>query len=244
MAAGADACGAWLPWMVVRLIIPFGFVVSADYMKGKTSACLTREAGVSEVSANLVYACDQWQIDLGRRELRSRGIPVPLGGRAFEIVTVLVQSASELVTKDHMMERVWPGATVGEGTIHVHISAVRKALGPARGLLKTASGRGYRLLGSWTPQQREGTAPPLYSSLTRPSGASPANNFPPHITRLIGRAAAAQFVQDLVSAYRVVTLTGPGGIGKTALAIKAARYLLPDFEDGGWLVELASLSDP
>src|SRR6202041_345583 len=50
--------------------------------------------------------------------------------------------------------------------------------------------------------------------------------------------------RDVVSAYRVVTLTGPGGIGKTALAVKAVRYLLPDFEDGGWLVELASLSDP
>src|ERR1700733_14741548 len=199
---------------------------------------------MSEASANLVYVCDQWEIDLGRRELRSRGIPVPLGGRAFELVTVLVQSASELVTKDHLMERVWPGATVGEGTIHVHISAVRKALGQDRGLLKTASGRGYRLLGNWTPQQREGTAAPVYSSLTRTSGAPPANNFPPFITRLVGRAAAAQSVQDLVSADRAVTLTGPGGIGKTALAIKAIRYLLPDFEDGGWLVELASLSDP
>ncbi len=213
-------------------------------MKGKTSADLVREGEVSEASANLVYACEQWEIDLGRRELRSRGVPVPLGGRAFEVVTVLVQSATELVTKDHMMDRVWPGATVGEGTLHVHISAVRKALGSDRGLLKTASGRGYRLLGNWMPQQREGTAAPVYSSLTRTSGASPPNNFPPVINRLIGRAAACQFVRDLVSAYRVVTLTGPGGIGKTALAIKAVRYLLPDFEDGGWLVELASLSDP
>jgi predicted ATPase/DNA-binding winged helix-turn-helix (wHTH) protein len=199
---------------------------------------------VSETSANLVYACDQWEIDLGRRELRSRGIPVPLGGRAFEVVTVLVQSASELVTKDRMMERVWPGAIVGDGTLHVHISAVRKALGQDRAMLKTVSGRGYRLLGSWTPQQPEGTGPPVYLPLTRTSGAPPENNFPPLITRLIGRAAACQFVRDLVSAYRVVTLTGLGGIGKTALAIKAVRYLLPDFEDGGWLVELASLSDP
>ena len=111
-------------------------------------------------------------------------------------------------------------------------------------MLKTASGRGYRLLGSWTPQQREATAAPVDSPPTRTSGAPPANNFPPLITRLIGRTAAAQFVRDLVSAYRVVTLTGPGGIGKTSLAIKAVRYLLPDFEDGGWIVELASLSDP
>jgi predicted ATPase/DNA-binding winged helix-turn-helix (wHTH) protein/Tfp pilus assembly protein PilF len=199
---------------------------------------------VSEASANLVYAYEQWEIDLGRRELRSCGVAVPLGGRAFEIVTVLVQSATELVTKNHMMERVWPGAIVGEGTLHVHISAVRKALGQDRAMLKTVSGRGYRLLGSWTPQQREGIAPPVYSALTRTSGTPPASNFPPLVNRLVGRAAAAQFVRDLVSAYRVVTLTGPGGIGKTALAVKAVRYLLPDFEDGGWLVELASLSDP
>jgi predicted ATPase/DNA-binding winged helix-turn-helix (wHTH) protein len=198
---------------------------------------------VSEARANLVYACDQWEIDLGRRELRARGIPVPLGGRAFEVVTVLVQSASEFVTKDRLMERVWPGAIVGEGTIHVHISAVRKALGPDRGLLKTTSGRGYSLLGSWTPQQREAAAP-VYSSPTRTSESPPPNNFPPLITSLIGRAAACEFVRDLVSAYRVVTLTGPGGIGKTSLAIKAVRYLLPDFEDGGWIVELASVSDP
>jgi predicted ATPase/DNA-binding winged helix-turn-helix (wHTH) protein len=199
---------------------------------------------VSKASANLVYTCEQWEIDLGRCELRSRGIPVPLGGRAFEVITVLVQSASEFVTKDHLMERVWPGATVGEGTIHVHISAVRKALGSDRGLLKTATGRGYRLLGNWTPQPREETAPPVYSSLTRASGAPPPNNFSPLISRLVGRAAACQFVRDLVSAYRVVTLTGPGGIGKTSLAIKAVRYLLSEFEDGGWIVELASLSDP
>jgi predicted ATPase/DNA-binding winged helix-turn-helix (wHTH) protein len=199
---------------------------------------------VPEASANLVYGCDQWEIDLGRRELRSCGIPVSLGGRAFEIVTVLVQSPNGFVSKDDLMERVWPGAIVGEGTLHVHISAVRKALGSDRGLLKTATGRGYRLLGSWTPQQREVTAAAVYSTPTRTSGAPPPNNFSPLIARLVGRAAACQFVRDLVSAYRVVTLTGPGGIGKTSLAIKAVRYLLPDFEDGGWIVELASLSDP
>jgi predicted ATPase len=51
-------------------------------------------------------------------------------------------------------------------------------------------------------------------------------------------------VRDLVSAYRVVTLTGPGGIGKTTLAIKAARGLLAEFDDGAWLVELGALADP
>src|ERR1700687_4386603 len=188
---------------------------------------------VPEATATLRDVCDQWQIDLGRRELRSRGIAVPLGGRAFEIVTVLVQSATELVTKDHMMERVWPGAVVGEGTLHVHISAVRKALGQDRAMLKTVSGRGYRLLGSWTSQQREARAAPVYSPLTRTSGAPPANNFPPRITRLIGRAAAAQFVRDLVSAYRVVTLTGPVASGRPPCPSKPSVTSSPTLKTGG-----------
>ena len=187
---------------------------------------------MSETSANLVYACDQWEIDLGRRELRSRGIPVPLGSRAFEIVKVLVQTTG-FVTRDHMMEQVWPGVFVSEGTIRVHIFAVRKALGQDRAMLKTVSGRGYCLLGSWTPQQREATAAPVYSALIRTSGAPPANNFPPIITRLIGRAAAAQYVRDLVSAYRVVTLTGPGGIGKTSLPSKPSATCSPTLKTGG-----------
>ena len=68
--------------------------------------------------------------------------------------------------------------------------------------------------------------------------------FPPSPRASIGRSAAVQRLRDLVSAYRVVTLTGPGGIGKTTLALQVARHVVGEFADGGWLVELASLSDP
>jgi len=209
--------------------------------------------GVSGASADLVYAREPWEIDLGRRELRSRGAPVPLGSRAFEIVEVLVGSASELVTKDHLMHRVWPGAIVGEGTLHVHVSAIRKALGRDRHLLKTAQGRGYRLLGNWSVQHQAPTNSPLGPQSLAPESIAPeprrlstvlpSTNFPLAVTPLIGRSEAVQRVRDLVSAYRVVTLTGPGGIGKSTLALEATRGLLGEFEHGGWLVELASLSD-
>jgi predicted ATPase len=131
-----------------------------------------------------------------------------------------------------------------ENTLHVHTAAVRKALGPYRRLLKTESRRGYRLLGEWSVRHQDAAMPPLGRQKMRMSGESPVTNFPVVVTRLVGRSAAAQQVRDLVSAYRAVTLTGPGGIGKTVLALKAARCIIGEFEQGGWLVELAPLSDP
>ncbi len=198
---------------------------------------------MARATSNLVYACEPWEIDRGRRELRSRGTPVALGGRAFEIVEVLAEAGGQLVTKDDLMARIWPGAVVGDNTLQVHMWAVRKALGPDRGMLKTSHGRGYRLVGDWTVQHGEATDAPLLPQQRPPSAAHPPTNFPTVLSQLVGRSAAVQRVRDLVSACRVVTLTGPGGIGKTALALKAAHDLLTDFEDGAWLVELASLSD-
>jgi predicted ATPase/DNA-binding winged helix-turn-helix (wHTH) protein len=191
-----------------------------------------------------IYTSGGCEIDLDRRELRILGSPVPIGGRALEIVEVLAQSAGELVTKDELMNRVWPGAVVMENTLQVHAAAVRKALGPYRGLLRTESGRGYRLLGDWTVRRRDATRPPVGLRQVRATDALAGTNLPAAITPLIGRSAAEQTLQDLVSAYRVVTLTGPGGIGKTALALEVARRVRGRFAGGARLVELASLSDP
>jgi predicted ATPase/DNA-binding winged helix-turn-helix (wHTH) protein len=213
---------------------------------------------VPEQAQHLIYESGHWQVHLGRRELRARGVPVPIGARAFEIVEVLVRSANELVTKDHLMDRIWPGAAVGENTLQVHVSAIRKAFGPDRGRLKTESGRGYRLIGTWTERPDvprtapdrpepirlpEQPAPANLPSITIPSG-NPPTNFPGPSSGLVGRGAAVQRLQDLLSAYRAVTLTGPGGIGKSALALEAARGVLPALGAEGRLIELAALSDP
>ena len=189
-----------------------------------------------------VYASGECEIDLARRELRVRGSPVPLGARAFEIIEVLAQSAGELVTKDELMNRIWPGAVVMENTLQVHAVAIRKALGPHRDMLKTEARRGYRLLGEWTVRRHDAAKPPVGLQQVRVDGFAPVTNFPAAVTRLVGRSAAVARLRDLISAYRVVTLTGPGGIGKTTLAIAATRGVVADFDDGGWFVELASLS--
>jgi non-specific serine/threonine protein kinase len=69
-------------------------------------------------------------------------------------------------------------------------------------------------------------------------------NIPAAASEVIGRTTAAQQVQDLLSAYRIITLTGPGGIGKTVLALEVARSLLRAFQGDCWLADLLSLSDP
>ena len=192
----------------------------------------------------LDHASGECEIDLTRRELRVLGSAVPMGGRAFEIIEVLAQSAGELVTKGELIDRIWPGAIVGENTLHVHAGAIRKALGPYRNLLKTESGRGYRLLGGWSVRRHDAAKPPTGLQRMRIGGESPVTNFPATVTRLIGRSTVMARLRDFISAFRLVTLTGPGGIGKTSLALKVARGVVGEFADGGWLVELASLSDP
>jgi non-specific serine/threonine protein kinase len=133
-------------------------------------------AHISAPKPERVYMAGRWEVDVGQRELRAHGAPVPIGNRAFEIISVLVQSAGKLVSKDDLMGRVW-GAIVEENTIQVHISAIRKALGPDRGMLKTISGRGYRLLGSWTIREEEQTRrqhrPILSKYESRPGHSNP-----------------------------------------------------------------------
>src|SRR3984893_1935736 len=193
----------------------------------------------------LVYESGEWEVDLARRELRARGVPVPIGGRAFEIIEVLVQSAGQLVTKNDLSARVWAGAIVEDNTLQFHISAIRKALGSDRGMLKTASGRGYRLIGAWTSRQECTSSGDSIDLEPMRSPAEPFHtNLPAAASELVGRTSAVQQLRGLLSAYRVVTLTGPGGIGKTRLALEVARGLFPTFQGDVRLVEFVSLSDP
>src|SRR5260370_21989694 len=193
----------------------------------------------------LVYELDEWEVDLARRELRARGVPVPIGGRAFEIIEVLVQSAGELVSKNDLSARIWPGAIVEDNALQFHISAIRKALGSDRGMLKTASGRGYRLLGAWTSRQESTSSLDSIDLEPMRSPAKPfQTNLPSAASELVGRTDAIRHLRGLLSAYRVVTLTGLGGIGKTRLALEVARGLFPSYEGDIRLVGLGSLSDP
>ncbi len=155
-------------------------------------------------------------------------MPVPLGSRAFEILAVLANSAGQLVTKNELFRRVWPGAIVEDNTLQVHISAIRKALGAgSRAACRRSSGRGYRLPGDWTVRAQRAERGRLRRRQPRRSPSDIVTNFPATAAALIGRESGRRALRDLLTAYRVVTLTGPGGIGKTVLASEVARALFP-----------------
>jgi predicted ATPase/DNA-binding winged helix-turn-helix (wHTH) protein len=177
------------------------------------------------------------------RELRVDGKPVQLGGRAFDLLMALVEGRGKLVTKDEILSRVWPGIIIEENTLQVQISALRKAMGTDRDSLKTISGRGYRFIADVTTINAQAEAD---SERAVVSGHVPRTltNLAAPATELIGRESELSEVLALTMAHRLVTLIGVGGIGKTRLAVEAARQLLPTFADGVWVVELASLSDP
>lgn len=234
---GYRLLGDWVVWQIARATdsptsTPLTFGPPPAYSLGPNPPG-------DAAGRQAIYRSDECEIDLLLREVRIRGDAMPIGGRAFDILAVLVEAANEVVTRAHLLELVWSGAIVGETAIDVHISAIRKALGSHRAMLKTISGRGFRLVGPWTMQT--GKAPPPPPS---PSRSSTSTNLPAAVNDLVGRGASLEFLREACAAYRLVTLTGPGGIGKTALAIELARGLLSRFDAGVWLVELASLADP
>src|SRR5262245_27406305 len=91
----------------------------------------------------------RFRFDVARRELSRDGTPVRLGSRALDILSVLIAARGEVVAKEELMERVWPGQVVEENNLQVQISMLRKALDDGQGgqsHLVTVPGRGYRLV--------------------------------------------------------------------------------------------------
>src|ERR1700676_2208528 len=82
-----------------------------------------------------------------RRELLAEGRPLDLGGRAFDVLMVLIEASGAVVSKDALMERVWPGRFVEENSLQAQISALRRVFAADRDLIRTIAGRGYQFTG-------------------------------------------------------------------------------------------------
>jgi len=195
----------------------------------------------SELPASVAFG--RFRVLPHRRELLADGRPIKLGGRAFDVLMALIEARGAVVSKDALMARVWPDRIVDENNLQAHISTLRGAFGVERELIRTVSGRGYQFIGevrflSASPNERAG------AGAAEPGAVLPPTNLPEPVSELVGRDGDLREILNLAVAHRLVTLTGAGGIGKTRLALAAARRLLPEFADGVWVAELAPLADP
>ncbi|MFT3821623.1 MAG: tetratricopeptide repeat protein [Rubrivivax sp.] len=171
-----------------------------------------------------------FELHPGERVLRVRGAPVAVGSRAFDVLVALAQRHERLVTKQELLDLVWPGLVVEEHNVATQISTLRKLLGA--GAIATLPGYGYRLTALRDAAPNAAAPAP-----------APRHNLPVERTRFIGRAAALADLARRLPATRLLTLTGIGGCGKTRLALQLARRQQAAFAGGAWFVDLAPLTD-
>ena len=183
----------------------------------------------------------RWTVVMHRRELLRDGQRAELGGRAFDLLAALIEGRGKVLSNQLLMNRIWPGRVVEENSLHAHVSALRHAFGPERGLIRTVSGRGYQFTGEL---RFEDAVEPASEAPEIDLQAALRSNLPQRATELIGREHELLEVTQLLQQRRLLTLVGAAGIGKTSLSLEAARQAQPHFPCGVRWAELGALTDP
>src|SRR5215471_2123842 len=162
-------------------------------------------------------------LDSKDRRLHHGPDVVPLRPKTFAVLEYLVAQPGHLITKDQLLSAIWPDTVVTDAVLKVCIREIRDALGDTAEsprYIQTAHRLGYRFVG--------------HVSTT---------NLPTAVSRLIGRRSEIAEVAGELRLARLLTLTGPGGSGKSRLAIEVAAAVRDRFEHGIWWIDLAPLSD-
>jgi predicted ATPase/DNA-binding winged helix-turn-helix (wHTH) protein len=175
-----------------------------------------------------------------QRLLLEGDAPVRLGGRALDILIALVEATGKVVSRDELMARVWQKIVVDEGSLRVHVAALRRALrddGDNHRYIVNVPGRGYSFVG-YDPKAA------LTSVVaTLPKLDPGRRDLPPLLINVVGRDNAIREVSSMVAEHRMVTIVGAGGVGKTTVALAAGAQLATQYRDGACFVDLAPLTD-
>ncbi len=192
------------------------------------------------------YRFGRFELQPGNHRLLEDGAPVNLGARAFDLLVALAARAGQLVSKNDLLNLVWPDLVVEENNLQVQISALRKLLGPQ--VIATIPGRGYRFTAEFDDDADElqSTATPDATPSAKSYSVQIARrtNLPVDLPSLFGRDADLASLRVLLDAHALVTVVGAGGIGKSRLAQAMAHQLSGRRPDGAWMIELAGMSDP
>jgi len=193
------------------------------------------------ISTDRCIAFGSFQFYPARQLLLEAGRPVRIGSRACDILLALVEKQGQVVSKQELLDRVWPGIFVEEGNLRVHVATLRRALGDGRAgrrYISNIAGRGYSFVApaTITTETREPPAPG--PALDRPT------DMPSPLARMVGRGDIVADLAERLRHNRFVSIVGPGGIGKTTVAVAVADRVLASFSDGICFVDLAPLTDP
>jgi predicted ATPase/DNA-binding winged helix-turn-helix (wHTH) protein len=181
-----------------------------------------------------------FRLSTTERLLEKGGEAVQLGSRALDILIALVERPAEVVSKKELIARVWPDLVVDEGSLRFHVLALRKALGQRRSgtrYVSNVSGRGYCFV---APISRAASPPAILSN----SLAHLPVGLPPSPTRMVGRSEAVELISEELIARRFLTIVGPGGIGKTTVAITVSHSMLAAFDGAVHYVDFGPLGTP
>jgi predicted ATPase/DNA-binding winged helix-turn-helix (wHTH) protein len=176
------------------------------------------------------------------RLLEKAGDPLHLGARALDILIVLVERAGEVVTRKELMSRVWPDVTVDESSLRVQVASLRKTLGDGSAgarYVTNVPGRGYCFVAAIS-RSNAPSRPPAVQTIA----SDQAHKLPARLMRMIGRDENVRAISAELMARRFVTIVGPGGMGKTTVAVSAGHALLAEFDGDVSFVDLGSVTDP
>jgi DNA-binding winged helix-turn-helix (wHTH) protein len=175
------------------------------------------------------YVFDEFQLFPTSRVLTRNNESIPLGGRALDLLVALVERAGQVVSKTELFDLVWPSQVIEESNLRVNIAAVRKALGDGRSgarFIVSVPGRGYsfvtEVVRSPYPEPKTGQQKAVAAASLGHAG------FPAALTRIFGRDEVIAEIADQLPRRRLVTITGTGGIGKTAVALAVVLLLQTD----------------
>jgi predicted ATPase/DNA-binding winged helix-turn-helix (wHTH) protein len=196
-----------------------------------------------------VLVFERYQLNIRRRLLLENGQAVRLGSRALAILIVLAQQAGNIVTKRELQNRIWHDIVVEDGTLRVHIAALQRALGESDGggrYVENIPGHGYRFVAEVTRRTEARTEAPRARAAEQPTPhpIPPEATSIPAIGRIIGRARTIAALAASLPERRLVTLTGPGGGGKTTVAVGVAETSLSHYPQGIFFVDLAPVAEP
>jgi non-specific serine/threonine protein kinase len=150
----------------------------------------------------------RFELQPAERRLLVDGQPAALGRRALDLLIVLAERPDHLLSKNELLERVWPGLVVEEANLQMQISNLRKLLGGE--LIDTVPGRGYRFTAT------------VGSAATVAAAPAPAAAPRAAAHRLIGRDPDLALLEGLLQGEGCATVVGTSGVGKTSLARAAA----------------------